>query len=154
VFDLVLSTSQTTNSTKGSDERDLLFARLFGLHAILQSELLSRSSPDDFRRAVSECCLLAEKKSYLREPAGWVLLKSLKALAETSGVEWREEGLRAAAEIICSSGGRKGWTLEQVALIVGLQALGTVSRNIKRETFFFGLLNVCPRFRISLGSRS
>jgi DNA polymerase phi len=131
VFDLLLSTSQTTNTTKGSDERDLLFARLFGLHAIMQSSLLFRISLDDFRKLVSECCLLSEKKSWLREPAGWVLLKGIKALAAAKGnTDWMEDGLRATAEIASAGRGRTGWNPEQVALVVFLQSLETVGNKL------------------------
>ncbi|CAO1616346.1 unnamed protein product [Sympodiomycopsis kandeliae] len=86
VLVLVLRASTPVGKVSRSEERNLLFARLFGVQALVRSGLLSRSSSvSDVTRAIDILVELGEKKSPLRESAGWVLVQMLESISsETS----------------------------------------------------------------------
>lgn len=129
---------------KGVEERDALFARLFGLGAIIESNLIFRSTATliDFKLVLGELWGLGEKKSWIRESAWFMILKAVKGLLGDEGekVEWREEAVKAILRRVYgydekeeqSAGSRKGkgmdWTEEKVALSVVLQYARPVSQ--------------------------
>ena len=118
----------------GQEERDVLFARLFGLTSIIQSGLLVRQTPlptsastsalasnlVGYKETVSQLLVLGEKKSWLRESAWWTTSLALDAL-NASDVSWKEEAVEAPVEHIFVD--NKIWTPEKVALTLKLQAL-------------------------------
>jgi DNA polymerase phi len=130
----------------GQEERDMLFARLFGLTAIIQSGLLLRTSPplppsasapstlESFRSVLDALRTLARAKSWLAEAAYWTIGRAMDHLAAaTEGdVPWREEGIRnlledmfgesSSAEGEVPKGGRS-WTPEKLALALRAQML-------------------------------
>jgi len=115
----------------GQEERDNLFARLFGITSVIQSGLITRngtlptsstsaSSLGGYESVVTTLVALGEKKSWLRESAWWVLASAIEALAK-SDVEWREQGAEVTLDTIYAKG--SGWTPEKLALTLKLQAL-------------------------------
>jgi len=115
----------------GQEERDNLFARLFGITSIIQSGLITRngtlptsstsaSSLGSYESVVTTLVTLGEKKSWLRESAWWALVSAVETLAK-SDVEWREQGVEVTLATIYANG--SGWTPEKLALTLRLQAL-------------------------------
>ncbi|KAK8861548.1 hypothetical protein IAR55_002370 [Kwoniella newhampshirensis] len=119
VFSLVIRNSQYNNSMKGSDERDLMFARLFGITAIVQSKSLyaSTATKDDFRNVVEGLIWLGQGKAWMRESAWWSIVEAVQGLVQ-SEVEWKEDALTELIEIIFEE---KTWTQEKVALVLLLE---------------------------------
>ena len=104
--------SRTTGNQSRQEERDLLFARLFGLASIVHSGLLIRTHPPLPQSASSpstpKCCnavlkalrTLAHAKSWLSEAAYCMVGSALDLLAEArdEDVSWREEVVRVLLE--------------------------------------------------------
>ncbi|KAI0648248.1 DNA polymerase phi-domain-containing protein [Trametes meyenii] len=130
VVQLILDSSKTQGSMTGQEERDVLFARLFGLTAVIQSGLLLRDSPlpssstvasdlEAYSETLTQLLALGEKKSWLRESAWWSISLAVDALT-TSGVSWKDEAVDATIAAVYSES--KTWTPEKVALTLKLQA--------------------------------
>lgn len=128
---LVLDASKTQGSMSGQEERDNLFARLFGITSIIHSGLIARdgtlptssthaSSLESYELVVSTLVTLGEKKSWLRESAWWALSAGIEVLAK-SDVEWKEQGVEATFDTIYAK--VSGWTPEKLALTLRLQAI-------------------------------
>ncbi|KAH9048219.1 DNA polymerase phi-domain-containing protein [Lactarius hengduanensis] len=112
ILALVLDASRTTGNQTGQEERDLLFARLFGLASIVHSGLLIRthpplpqspsapSTPESCEAVLKALRTLAHAKSWLAEPAYWAVGSALDLLAATrdADVPWREKVVRALLE--------------------------------------------------------
>ncbi|SJL00256.1 uncharacterized protein ARMOST_03568 [Armillaria ostoyae] len=134
ILALIMDATKTQKSMTGQEERDVLFARLFGITAVIQSGLFIRTDPlpesassstsasslQSFKDIVSELVTLGEKKSWLRESAWWTILLALEAL-NSSGVTWKEEGFGYSIETTLGSDSQ--WTPEKVALMLKLQHL-------------------------------
>lgn len=131
IMKLVLDASKTQGSMSGQEERDNLFARLFGITSIIQSGLIARngtlptsstsaSSPESYELVVSTLVALGEKKSWLRESAWWTLAAGIEAL-EKSDVEWKDQGVEVTFDTIYVK--VSGWTPEKLALTLRLQAI-------------------------------
>ncbi|WVR03854.1 hypothetical protein IAU60_000851 [Kwoniella sp. DSM 27419] len=119
VLSLLIRNSQYSKNMKGSDERDMMFARLFGLTSIVQSKSLFNASArkEDFERVVQELITLGQGKAWIRESAWWIIVGAVKALLE-SEVEWKDEALQGVAKNVF---GDKAWTQEKVALVLLLE---------------------------------
>lgn len=118
----------------GQEERDVLFARLFGLTAVIQSGLLVRttalsssassatevSNLASFLEVNSELLALGEKRSWLRESAWWTIGLAIDALG-ASTVPWKDDTFTALLEQVYTE--NKVWTPEKVALTLKLQKL-------------------------------
>jgi len=131
IMALILDASKTQGSMSGQEERDNLFARLFGITSVIQSGLITRngtlptsstsaSSLDSYELVITTLVALGEKKSWLRESAWWALASAAEALAN-SDVEWREQGVEVTLDTIYAKG--SGWAPEKLALTLRLQAL-------------------------------
>jgi DNA polymerase phi len=107
--------SHTSKAMKGSEERDALFARLFGVIAIVQSGALWRSSLEEYDDVIDALVVLGDKKNWLRESAWWGILHAAQGLTE-SQVEWRGEAVRRLTTTL-----KKGWTQEKLALALLLE---------------------------------
>ncbi|CAE6417083.1 unnamed protein product, partial [Rhizoctonia solani] len=137
----ILEASVTSNAMKGQEIRDTLFARLFGLTAVIQSDLLFRTSrlttslsaPNEsgpaastlaaFQTAITELINLGEKKSWLRESSWWSISLALKYLYSTQGLEWKDEAIEWMVETIYRGDQAKEWTPEKLALTLAFQEL-------------------------------
>jgi DNA polymerase phi len=135
---------------KGSEERDLLFARLFGLNALVSSGCIVSCHEAQGRRTwldtVQAIIELGDKKAWLRESAWFSLVRAVRALLDDEvKVEWKEEAVDALTakvyrDVVETSNVKKGsatttttqrkglpWTQEKVALTIVLQQLRPVS---------------------------
>ena len=131
VLPVLLESSQLGHSLRGQEERDFLFSRLFGIHAVIASGLIfaASSSLHDWQVAIEETVYLGERKAWLRESAGWVVqLATRELLAKTTEqVAWREHGLKAVVRALFvnkpdpSSSAPNEWTPEKLAMAVVLQ---------------------------------
>ncbi|TFK46446.1 hypothetical protein OE88DRAFT_1667862 [Heliocybe sulcata] len=126
---LIMDCSKTQGSMSGQEERDMLFARLFGLTAVIKSGLIVRSAPlpssstvaatlTSYLEVVKQLIALGEKKSWLRESTWWTLELALDVLIQ-SEVEWKEEGVGKTMEVIYED--EKTWSPEKIAVTVMLQ---------------------------------
>jgi DNA polymerase phi len=131
IIKLLLDASKTQGSMSGQEERDNLFARLFGITSIIHSGLIVRndtlptsststSSLESYELAITTLVALGEKKSWLREGAWWALVSAIETLAK-SDVGWKEQGVHLTLDSIYAKG--SGWTPEKLALTLRLQTL-------------------------------
>ncbi|KAJ7273570.1 DNA polymerase phi-domain-containing protein [Mycena haematopus] len=149
ILALVVDATKSQGSMTGQEERDVIFARLFGLTAIIQSGLIVRTKPlpfsassqtsasslASFQDAISNLVLLGDKKSWLRESAWWSLGLAIDAL-NASDVPWRDSALDATVECVFSENG--AWSPEKVAVTLKLQ-------NIQPDRDWRKFL--CPAFK-------
>ncbi|BGO89524.1 hypothetical protein NBRC10512_003985 [Rhodotorula toruloides] len=127
---------EATTSKAGMDareERDLLFARLMGLHALVRSGVLVRAegkasnAGENWKEVVLALVSLANKKTWIREPAYWVVCDALRALLEVSdAVAWKDETVQWAVQRLLGDAREKarGWSPEKVAIVLVLQSHG------------------------------
>lgn len=117
---------------KGQEERDVLFARLFGVVSLTQSGLLFRTTPlamssvpqctfKDFQDAMEMLLALPSKKSFLKEPTYWAVILSLRALA-VSKVDWKEVAWTWVIQKIFFED--RSWSPEKVGVVLTLQNIG------------------------------
>lgn len=104
---------------KGSDERDMMFARMFGVTSIVDSGLLFSftSTQDDFMSVIDSLIALADSKAWMVEAAGWGLLRAAEGLLASS-VEWKDDALAALTERVYAN---RVWSPEKIALTLALQ---------------------------------
>jgi hypothetical protein len=114
------------------EERDLLFARLMGLHALVRSGVLVRSGAASrdgqaWQEVVGALVGLGNKKTWIREPSHWVVCEALKALL-SSDVEFKDECVKWAVQRLVNDAREKakGWGPEKVAIVLVLQNHGVV----------------------------
>jgi DNA polymerase phi len=112
ILALILDVSRTTGNQTRQEERDLLFARLFGLASIVHSGLLIRthpplpqstpspSTPESCKTVLKALRTLAHAKSWLSEAAYCTIGSALDLLAAAhdEDVSWREEVVRFLLE--------------------------------------------------------
>lgn len=122
---------------KGTEERDNLFARLFGLTAVVESGILfqSKATLEDFKLCFGELMALGEKKSWIRESAWWTVTTGVKSLLN-SEVTWREDAVKALLQRMYGTTGddesskkHRGmeWTQDKAAMTLILQEARPVS---------------------------
>lgn len=129
---LILDTAKTHGSMTGQEERDVLFARLFGLTAVIQSGLLVRPTPSStsastssgfsdvhaYNNVLDELLLLGERRSWLRESAWWTIGLAIEALS-LSDVPWKAHAEESTIQSLYI--GNKTWTPEKIAITLKLQ---------------------------------
>ncbi|WWC87837.1 uncharacterized protein L201_002731 [Kwoniella dendrophila CBS 6074] len=123
VISLLIRNSQYSKNMKGSDERDMMFARLFGLNSIIQSKSLfnlKTSTLIDFENVINELITLGESKAWMRESAWWTLIGSIQGLLE-SNLEWKDEALKQTINKVFVNSDNKSWNQEKVALVLLLE---------------------------------
>ncbi|EMD34453.1 hypothetical protein CERSUDRAFT_55542 [Gelatoporia subvermispora B] len=134
IVTLIIDSSKTQGSVSGQEERDVLFARLFGLTSVIQSGLLLRDTPlptsassstiasslSSYKEVLEHLLALGEKKSWLRESAWFSLNLAVDALGK-SQIAWKDEALEATIQAVYTE--NKGWTPEKIALTLKLQEL-------------------------------
>ncbi|WVQ74513.1 hypothetical protein IAR50_004114 [Cryptococcus sp. DSM 104548] len=119
VFSLVIRNSQYSKNMKGSDERDMMFARLFGMTAIVQSGALftPAAKAEDFEGVVQQLVALGNAKAWMRESSWWTVVQMTQALV-ASQVAWKQDALKS---VLASAFEEKSWTQEKVALVLVLE---------------------------------
>ncbi|KAF8580676.1 hypothetical protein K439DRAFT_1393490 [Ramaria rubella] len=131
ILSLITQASQIHGSMKGQEERDMLFARLFGVTSLTQSGLLFRSTPlatssnhpctlKDFQDAMAMLLALPTKKSFLKEPSYWTLILAIRALA-ASEVEWKADAWTWVTQIVFIED--RSWFPEKVGVALSMQNL-------------------------------
>lgn len=119
---LLADGTQTHGSMTGQEERDVLFARLFGLTAVVQSGLLVRSTPAaalaSYEEVLAQLLALGETKSWLRESAWWTIGRAVDAL-RAADVAWQDAAFQATVQAVFVAD--KAWSPEKVALALKLQ---------------------------------
>ncbi|KAG8686030.1 DNA-directed DNA polymerase, partial [Ceratobasidium sp. 395] len=138
----ILEASVTNGSMKGQEIRDTLFARLFGLTAVIQSGLLFRNSrlstslasPNElgppasslaaYQTAISELIKIGDEKSWLRESAWWAVVLAVQLLYSTQPeVEWKKKAIEWTLETVYAGAHAAEWTPDKIALTICLQEL-------------------------------
>lgn len=120
---------------KGTDERDGLFARLFGLIALVQSGCLFSSQKGKAAKEATEvvgnvlACLveLGGKKGWLRESAWWGVGQALEGAISMPEGEGRKAILEKLYDVIREE---KVFTQEKLALVLTLEKAGLVSSSV------------------------
>jgi DNA polymerase phi len=146
ILALVLDVSRTTGNQTRQEERDLLFARLFGLASIVHSGLLIRthpplpqsvsspSTPESCKAVLKALRTLAHAKSWLSEAAYCAVGSALDLLAAArdQDVSWRVEVVRVLLEEEFgetshpeekTAKSEAVWTPEKIALALRIQRL-------------------------------
>lgn len=119
----------------GQEERDVLFARLFGIAAVVRSGLLVRQTPlpstlshmpvsslDTYTSLLTYLLEIGEAKLWLRESAWWTIGLAIDAV-QASSVSWKVEALESAIKVVYSRNRDNFWTQDKVALTLKLQPL-------------------------------
>nr|ODO02406.1 DNA polymerase phi subunit [Cryptococcus depauperatus CBS 7855] len=119
VFSLIMRSSQFSKNMQGTEERDMMFARLFGMVSLVQSKalFLSTASKETFQNVVAQFFKLGSYKAWMRESAWWALIEAVQGLLQ-SEVSWKKEAVKEVTELAFEE---KGWTQEKVALILILE---------------------------------
>jgi DNA polymerase phi len=126
ILSLIVRNSRYPVGLKGAEARDLLFARLFGLTALINSNKLftAASSLKDFKSVIDQLLEIGDVKGWLRESAFWAIVAAMEKLL-ASEVSWKEDGLRSIVDKTFDAG--KPWGSEKVALALVLERERPVS---------------------------
>lgn len=135
VLALVVDSAKKQGSMNGQEERDVLFARLFGIAAVVRSGLLVRQKPlpstssnapvsslEAYESVLTYLLEIGEAKSWLRESAWWTIGLAIDAV-QSSSVPWKAEALASTIKILYSKDEDSFWTPEKVAITLKLQPL-------------------------------
>ncbi|KAI6032543.1 DNA polymerase phi-domain-containing protein [Pisolithus marmoratus] len=120
----------------GQEERDIHFARLFGLTAVIRSGLLVRQTPlpssgssntqvssvESYEEVLKKLIEIGEAKSWLRESAWWTVGLAIDAVQESS-VPWKVKALDTTVDYLFSKEKESFWSPEKVAMTLKLQPL-------------------------------
>ncbi|KAJ3738836.1 DNA polymerase phi-domain-containing protein, partial [Lentinula detonsa] len=132
IFTLIMDATKSQGSMTGQEERDVLFARLFGMTAIIQSGLIVRTKPlttsqssatlassfAGYEHILTELLVLGEKKAWLRESAWWAIGLAADSL-KAAEVPWKDEAVNATIQRLFFV--NKVWSPEKVALALKLK---------------------------------
>ena len=132
IVTLIVDASKSQGSMTGQEERDVLFARLFGLTAVIQAGLLVRTKPlptsassatlpstlSSYQETITQLLILGDKKSWLRESACWTICLAIDALGE-SDVSWKTDAVEMTIQSIFLE--NRNWSPEKVAIALKLQ---------------------------------
>lgn len=134
VLSLLQRSSTWSKTMKGSEERDMMFARLFGTVAVSDSGALyaPSASEEDFERVLDSLLQLGRGKAWLAEAAGWALLRVVRGLL-ASKVEWKEAAVQSLLNKVYEEDST--WTPEKVALSVELAAVKADWKALLAPTF-------------------
>ncbi|KIJ68933.1 hypothetical protein HYDPIDRAFT_23808 [Hydnomerulius pinastri MD-312] len=133
---LIIDSTKKLGSMSGQEERDVLFARLFGLTAVVQSGLLVRQKPlpsstssntpvsslDSYTDILTYLLEIGEAKSWLRESAWWTIGLAIDTI-QASSVSWKVDALKSTIEAVYSNEKESFWTPEKIAMALKLQPL-------------------------------
>jgi DNA polymerase phi len=120
VTTLILFYSIPNGKMKGQEERDMFFARLFGLYALVRSEMLSRdevSAEADAKRVISILWSMANRKSWLTESVAKTTMEYIH-IVSMSSLSWKGSFSRWLLERICEE---KSITVDHVAVFMAVQ---------------------------------
>lgn len=129
-----MESTKNQGSTNGQEERDILFAQLFGILSVVQSGLAVRTKPlptsasssdsassaESYEEIITRLVELGEKKSWLRESAWFALSLAVDSLYE-SEVTWKDGAVERSLQVLFVE--NTLWSTEKVALALKLQDL-------------------------------
>ncbi|KAF9246115.1 DNA polymerase phi-domain-containing protein [Melanogaster broomeanus] len=136
VTTLIIDSTKRQGSMSGQEERDVLFARLFGLTAVVQSGLLVREKPlpsssssstpvsslQTYKAVLASLLEIGEAKSWLRESAWWTIGLAIDSV-QSSSVSWKVDALDSTIEALYSTENESVWSPEKVAMALKLQLI-------------------------------
>ncbi|KAG8825804.1 DNA-directed DNA polymerase [Serendipita sp. 401] len=146
MIDLVLSSSETTGSMSGQEERDMMFARLFGLSSIAQSGLLTRETPpphisnpastlQDYQRIITQLVILGDHKMWFRESCWWSISQVISVII-ASNASFKSEALQwTVNELLIQD---TSWTPEKIAIWLRYQSLWDNISQLPLKVLFKG----------------
>lgn len=116
----------------GQEERDILFARLFGAMSVIQSGLAVRTTPlpslscpttfassaESYEEIIQLLVALGDQKSWLRESA-WFTISLAVDVLNDSEVPWKGEAVTKTLDTLFVK--HTVWSIEKLALAVKLQ---------------------------------
>ena len=139
IISLISDSTKKQGSMTGHEERDILFARLFGLTAVIRSGLLVRQTPlptsgsansqmssvASYREVLEKLIEIGEAKSWLRESAWWTIGLAIDTVqAASPSVLWKTEAIHTTVDRLFSKEQESGlWTPEKIAVLFKLQPL-------------------------------
>ncbi|WFD36038.1 DNA-directed DNA polymerase [Malassezia cuniculi] len=116
VLVLLLKHTVTRGNLSGQEVRDLQFARIFGIYALIRSGIVySRGSLAVYQRLFNVLLAVASNKSWISESCGWVLTELINGLE--SAPAWRSEALAWTADCVVANA---ELSPEKLALIIVL----------------------------------
>lgn len=77
MLDLLDEYTLVTSGMKGREEREMVFGKLFGLHAIVRSEILKRATWPDLDRLVADLLKFSLSKTYMKEACYEIIISLL-----------------------------------------------------------------------------
>ncbi|KAF9218173.1 hypothetical protein BS17DRAFT_296846 [Gyrodon lividus] len=116
---LIIDSTKRQGSMTGQEERDVLFARLFGLTAVVQSGLLVRQKP--LPSSSSSNTPVSSLQAYKAVLAH--LLEIAIDVVQPSSVSWKVDALNSTIEALYSKEKENFWSPEKVAMTLKLQLL-------------------------------
>ena len=102
LIQLLVDLTQSSGSTKGQEERDIYFGRVFGLMAFVKSNILAtpQSTLEDAQKIVDLLLEYAHAKIYLRAIAFQVLVEMMPIV---KGQKWASQMLKYLVEKLVQS---------------------------------------------------
>lgn len=138
VVALIIDSTKRHGSMNGQEERDVLFARLLGITAVVQSGLLVRQTPlpstsssslnapvsslEAYTSVLTYLLEIGEAKSWIRESAWWTIVFAIDAI-QSSSLAWKVEALDLTIDVLFSKDQASFWTPDKVAVTLKLQPL-------------------------------
>ncbi|KAI5982996.1 DNA polymerase phi-domain-containing protein [Pisolithus marmoratus] len=136
IVSLISDSTKKQGSMSGQEERDIHFARLFGLTAVIRSGLLVRQTPlpssgssntqvssvESYEEVLKKLIEIGEAKSWLRESAWWTIGLAIDAV-QASSVPWKVKALDTTVDYLFSKEKESFWSPEKVAMTLKLQPL-------------------------------
>ncbi|KAF9566303.1 hypothetical protein CPC08DRAFT_114924 [Agrocybe pediades] len=134
ILSIIVESTKNQGSTTGQEERDILFAQLFGILSVVQSGLAVRTKPlptsassstsassaESYEEIITRLVELGEKKSWLRESAWFALSLAVDTLHE-SDATWKDTAVERCLQILYVD--NTIWSTEKVAMALKLQDL-------------------------------
>ncbi|GAA5875536.1 hypothetical protein JCM16303_000661 [Sporobolomyces ruberrimus] len=144
------ATSTSRQGLDSREERDLLFAKLVGSHALIRSGILVRpegetsNRGESWKEIVQGLVTLGNKKSWIKEPSCWVICQAIESLVQAPESDWKEDTIKWAVQRLVNDAREKakGWGPDKIAIVLTLQAHGvdTDFKSILSPTFPSGSL--------------
>jgi DNA polymerase phi len=127
-----------TAGLKGREERDLVFGKLFGMHAIVQSNILARATLPDLEKLVKESCfgvlisLLSKQTPFNTELQSLIVTSTLSSGIDTPESLWLALSCNKLSVDITDATLEKRWKSKQ---IVSLENVAVLAEILKETTF-------------------
>lgn len=84
VIDILDNETTPEGNNSGQDERDHYFGRLFGVEAVIKSNILVKQQDlVQWKRLLDLICGIANKKPWLKQECGWILYSCVKTFSSS-----------------------------------------------------------------------